>query len=267
MDTHEIRITKPEDNFGVLELRLDRPKVLNALDRGSLDGLRHAFTVEARKSACRAVMLTGEGRAFCAGADVRGFAGGLMDPHAAAAELPLPILLHEMLLSIRRTPKPVLAAVNGPAVGAGFPLAAAADLIVAAESAYFSLGYLGIGLSPDGGSTHLLPRTLGPHKTIELMTLGGRLAARDALAAGLVARVFPDDRFYEEATEVARQLARLPTQAFSVGKELVQQTFERPVEAQLEHETRGVMTTSRSRDFAEGVRAFVEKREPRFEGG
>lgn len=180
MECDEIQITKAEENAGVLEVRLCRPHALNALTRPMLEALRQAFAVEAERSACRAVLLIGEGRAFCSGADVRGFAEALSRPSEAAAALPMPVVLHEMLLSIRRMPKPVLAAVNGPAVGAGFPLALAADIIVAAETAYFSLGYLGIGLSPDGGSTHFLPRSVGAHKTFELMALGAVASGSDS---------------------------------------------------------------------------------------
>jgi 2-(1,2-epoxy-1,2-dihydrophenyl)acetyl-CoA isomerase len=251
---------------GLLSVELNRPESLNALTREMFRELRDVFLEAGSRSSCRAVLLSGRGRAFCAGADVKGFARDQLTPTDAHLDYKTPTQLHEMLAVMMRIPKPVLAAVHGPAVGAGFPLAAAADLLVAAESAYFALGYLGIGLSPDGGSTFRLPRTLGTHKTFELLALGERLSASDARSLGLVARVFPDESFRRDAEQIAVRLCQLPTRAVGVGKALILRSFEHSVETQLELETQGVRDTVHSRDFREGVRSFVEKRSPAFTG-
>lgn len=255
-----------ERDEGLLSVALNRPGSLNAFTREMLGELRDVFLDAGSRSACRAVLLSGQGRAFCAGADLKSFANDLTSPADAHLDYKTPALLHETLAVMMRLSKPILAAVNGPAVGAGFPLAAAADLIVAAESAYFALGYLQIGLSPDGSSTFRLPRTLGAHKTFELLALGERLSAADANSLGLVARVFPDDRFRQEAEQLALRLCRLPTRAVGVGKTLILRSFEHSMETQLDRETHGVMDTVHQHDFREGVHAFVEKRIPMFTG-
>ena len=251
---------------GLLRVEMNRPQSLNALTREMFGELRDVFLDAGSRSSCRAVLLSGRGRAFCAGADVKGFARDQTSPAEAHLHYKTPTQLHEMLAVMMRIPKPILAAVHGPAVGAGFPLAAAADLLVAAESAYFALGYLGIGLSPDGGSTFRLPRTLGSHKTFELLVLGERLSASDAQSLGLVARVFPDESFRQDAEQIALRLCQLPTRAVAVGKSLILRSFEHSLETQLERETQGVMDTVHSRDFREGVGSFVEKRRPSFTG-
>lgn len=251
---------------GLTVLRLDRSEVLNAFDGEVLASLREALLDAQHDEACRALLLTGSGRAFCAGADVRAFAAALgssADPHLAYRT---PTLLHEVIGLMVRLGKPIVAAVNGPAVGAGFPLAAAADVLVAAESAYFALGYFRIGLAPDGSSTFRLPRSIGVHKTFELLALGSRLSAEEARALGFVARVYPDADFDAEARSFGKGLAALPTRAVAEAKALLLRSFETGLETQLEHETEGLVRTSRSEDFRRGVAGFVEKRPPAFVG-
>jgi Enoyl-CoA hydratase/carnithine racemase len=214
----------------------------------------------------RAVVLTGEGPAFCAGGDVKGFHEALTRGGAGEMFHGMPTVLHDMILLMKLVPQPVLAAVNGPAVGAGFSLAAAADLLIASTQAYFSLGYLKIGLSPDGGSTFFLPRILGIHKTFELLCSNDRLSPADAKQMGLVAQVVPAEEFAKKTEDYARGLAALPTRAVGEGKRLIVNSLDTPLEVQLNRETLGVKKISQTADFLEGVTAFVEKRKPQFKG-
>jgi 2-(1,2-epoxy-1,2-dihydrophenyl)acetyl-CoA isomerase len=255
-----------EETEGLLKIRLNRPDSYNAINLKMIDELHEVFLGAEKNSSIRAVFLTGVGKAFCSGGDVKGFFQAFQNQVAQSLFHHMPTRLHDMMLTMKQLDKPILGAINGPAVGAGFSIAAACDLLVAAESAYFSLAYLKIGLSPDGGSTFFLPRSLGAHKTFELLTLGERVKAAEAKTLGLVAKVFPDASFETEALEVARHLASLPTQAVAVGKRLIFESLNHPIEAQLNRETQGVKQTAFSQDFFEGVSAFVQKRPPQFKG-
>lgn len=257
---------KTEEKDGVLTVRLDRPESFNALSHQMIQELHEVFRDLERNSSVRAVMLTGEGPAFCAGGDVKGFHEALNEGGASAMFHGMPTVLHDMILLMKLAPQPVLAAVNGPAVGAGFSLAAAADLMVVSEQAYFSLGYLKIGLSPDGGSTFFLPRILGVQKTFELLCSNERLSPAEAKQWGLAAQVFPAAEFRERAWQFALGLAALPTRAVAEGKRLISESLNTSLETQLSRETMGVKKISQSEDFLEGVTAFVEKRKPQFKG-
>lgn len=255
-----------EESNGLLKITLNRPESYNALNTKMIQELLDLFIRTEKNSSCRAILLTGKGKAFCSGGDVKSFFQAFGNEEAETLFHHMPTQLHDMILVMKQLNKPILAAVNGASVGAGFSLAAAADLIVATESAYFSLGYLKIGLSPDGSSTFFLPRVLGPHKAFELLTLGEKLTPAEAKNLGLVAKVFSDSNFETESLQLAYRLAELPTQAVAVGKKLIFNSFENSIEAQLNLETQGVKKTAFSQDFFEGVSAFVEKRSPQFKG-
>lgn len=262
-----------EVEAGVGTITLNRPAVLNALDAGAMGELARVVTRAGLDPAVRAVLLTGAGRAFCAGGDVKQMAAGV--PAAARATsgtmsqadaLAGASDLHQAISGLRRMPKPVLSAVNGVAAGAGVGLALAGDLVWAGQSATFTLAYTAIGLSPDGGATFFLPRAVGPTRALEYLLTNRKLSAGEAAAVGLISRILPDEELLEAARDMASRLARGPTQAFAEVKELVRWSLVNGLETQLENERQALTRTVGTRDFGEGVAAFVAKREPEFEG-
>jgi 2-(1,2-epoxy-1,2-dihydrophenyl)acetyl-CoA isomerase len=174
--------------------------------------------------------------------------------------------MHFAILALRRADKPVLASVQGACAGAGFSILCAADLAVAADNAYFSLAYTRIGASPDGGSSHFLPRLVGYKKAMELTLLSSTLDAETAKSLGLVNWVVPADQLAQETQRIARELAKGPTVAFGEAKRLMNQSFERGVETQMEEELAAFARCAKTQDLAEGVAAFVEKRKAQFKG-
>jgi 2-(1,2-epoxy-1,2-dihydrophenyl)acetyl-CoA isomerase len=249
---------------GVATLSFNRPQVFNAMDAEMMIQFRAAAEQVQRDSAVRAVVLRGEGKAFLAGGDVALF-------HQRIKELPDMIVrwgreMHFAILALRRADKPVLASVHGACAGAGFSILCAADLAVAADNAYFSLAYTKIGASPDGGSTHFLPRLVGYKKAMELTLLADRFDANKARDLGLVNWVVPVDQLTQETQRIARELARGPTVAYGEAKRLMNQSLDRSIDTQMEEELAAFARCARTHDLAEGVAAFVEKRKPAFEG-
>jgi 2-(1,2-epoxy-1,2-dihydrophenyl)acetyl-CoA isomerase len=249
---------------GVATLSFNRPQVFNAMDADMMIQFRAAAEQVQRDSTVRAVVLRGEGKAFLAGGDV-----GLF--HQRIKELPEAIVrwgreMHFAILALRRADKPVLASVHGACAGAGFSILCAADLAIAADNAYFSLAYTKIGASPDGGSTHFLPRLVGYKKAMELTLLAERFDANKARELGLVNWVVPADQLTQETQRIARELARGPTAAYGEAKRLMNQSLDRGVETQMEEELAAFARCAITHDLAEGVAAFVEKRKPVFEG-
>ncbi len=249
---------------GELRVELARPDTLNAwvpqLGRDLLAALEYARTDEVR-----AVTITGAGRAFSSGADLRAGFDPTPEGHPDV-ETPLREVYHPVIAQIRRLPKPVLAAVNGPAVGIGCSLALACDLIVARESSYLLLAFVNIGLVPDGGSSLLVPARAGFTRAAEMAMLGDRIPARQALEWGLVNRVFADDEFDAEVDTLAAKLAGGPTRAYAgIKHQLNSWLFER-MEAQLDVEKGIQQEMAASGDFVEGVTAFLQKRPAAFGG-
>lgn len=249
---------------GVATLSFNRPQVLNAMGADMMIQFRAAAELVQRDAAVRAVVLRGEGKAFLAGGDVALF-------HQRIKELPEAIVrwgreMHFAILALRRADKPVLASVQGACAGAGFSILCAADLAVAADDAYFSLAYTKIGASPDGGSTHFLPRLVGYKKAMELTLLADRFDANKARELGLVNWVVPAAELGQETQRIARELARGPTQAFGEAKQLMNQSLDRTIETQMEQELAAFARCAATHDLAEGVAAFVEKRKPVFNG-
>ncbi|HVN38890.1 MAG TPA: enoyl-CoA hydratase-related protein [Myxococcota bacterium] len=252
-----------EQKDGVATLTLDRPKA-NGIDLEMGRALMHAAIRCHEDAEIRAVVLTGAGPMFCAGGDLKSFASFGKDLPAALLELTT--YLHAATSRFARMRAPLVVAVNGKAAGAGMSLAVSGDLVLAAESASFTMAYTAAGLSPDGSSSWLLPRLIGARRTQELMLTNRTLSASEAAAWGLVTRVVPDASLGSEAAALARRLADGPTRAYGVVKSLLAETFSTAYEAQLEHEARGIAAMAGTHDGQEGIRAFLEKRAARFTG-
>jgi 2-(1,2-epoxy-1,2-dihydrophenyl)acetyl-CoA isomerase len=253
-----------ERRGGELRVTLNRPDAMNAWNK-QLGADLLAAVEEARSEDVRAVVITGAGRAFSSGADLKaGF-----DPTPAGhpdVETVLHEVYHPIITGLRELPKPVLAAVNGPAVGIGCSLALAADLIVAKESAYFLLAFVNIGLVPDGGSSLLVPERIGLARATEMAMLGERIGAKVALDWGLINRVVADEAFEAAVDELAAKLAGGPTSAYAgIKRQLNAWLFTRMRE-QLELEASIQQQSAASGDFQEGVMAFLQKRPAAFEG-
>ena len=252
----------------VFEITLNRPEILNAVNRETIAALASAVAEAGDDRACRAVLLVGAGTHFCAGGDITMFAEMIRLTPAERQKALYGIVdtLHPLLLRMRHMPKPVVAAVQGAAAGFGLSLVLAADLALAAEDAVFTSGYIHLGTSPAGGMTATLPRIVGLKHAAELMLLGDRFDARRALEFGLVNRIVPAEKLAAEAAALAARLAAGPTQAYGRTKALLQATLGDGFDAQLRRETENFAACAASEDFAEGVRAFLEKRAPVFMG-
>ena len=255
-----------ESADGAAVITLNRPDRLNAWNREFGQELLTAVERARDDEGVRAVMITGAGRAFSSGADLReqretDDESGIPDLGARLREL-----YHPILLGIREMPKPVLATVNGPAVGIGCSLALAADLVVARESAYFLLAFVNIGLVPDGGSSLLVPERVGLARANEMAMLGERIPARQALEWGLINRVAPDEEFDRVVDELAGRLAAGPTGAYAGIKQQLNAWLFGRMDEQLELEASLQQRSAASGDFQEGVQAFLEKRPAAFAG-
>jgi 2-(1,2-epoxy-1,2-dihydrophenyl)acetyl-CoA isomerase len=250
---------------GELRITLNRPDVMNAWDTQLGTELLAAVQEAAGDDTVRAVVVTGAGRAFSSGADLRAGFELTPDGHPDVGTA-LRDRYHPIIAGLRRMPKPVLAAVNGPAVGIGCSLALAADLIVARESAYFLLAFVNIGLVPDGGSSLLLPERVGLARATEMAMLGERIGAGAALEWGLINRVAADDEFDAAVDELAARLAAGPTAAYAGAKRQLNDWLFARMDAQLDFEAAVQQQAAASGDFREGVQAFLEKRRAAFEG-
>lgn len=252
---------------GVGRITLNRPERLNAWNEAFGHELKQVITEEAVDPSVRAVLITGAGRAFSSGADLKEMgAGDILEDGRPDVKGRLHGLYHPIILGVRRMEKPVVAAVNGPAVGIGASLALACDLILAAESAYFGLAFVNIGLMPDGGSTAFVPATAGKARAFELALLGERVDAARALDWGLVNKVYPDDQLLPEAEALVTRLAAGPTRSYAGSKRALNRMVYGDIDAQLDLEADIQHQLARTDDFVEGVQAFVEKREASFKG-
>lgn len=249
---------------GVATLTLNRPEAYNALSLELARELFAAVLEVGEDPAVRCVVVTGAGRAFCGGGDVKAFAEGL--PRVGVLLKELTTYAHGAVSRLIRMPKPVVTAVNGVAAGGGLSLALAGDLVVAAESARFTMAYSRIGATPDGSSSYWLPRLVGLRRALELFYTNRMLTAREALEWGLVTRVVPDGELRSAVGALAAELAAGPTWALGRGKWLFHAATWESLETQLELESQTIAQSGHTEDFAEGVRAFVEKRPPTFRG-
>jgi len=247
------------------KLVLNRPDRMNAWDNKLGFELLDAVRTLAADGDVRAVMITGAGRAFSSGADLRDAAeptpAGYPDVYSR-----LTGRYHPIITGIRTMAKPVVAAVNGAAAGIGLSLALACDLVIAADSAYFLLAFVNIGLVPDGGSSLLVPSRIGFARAAELAMLGERLPANKALDWGLINQVWPDEELAGKADELIAKLADGPTRSYAGTKRQLNKWLYEQIDDQLEFEARIQQEMAESGDFAEGVAAFSEKRKPRFSG-
>jgi 2-(1,2-epoxy-1,2-dihydrophenyl)acetyl-CoA isomerase len=244
----------------VLTITFNRPEVYNAFNRALHEALHEALS-EAEDPSVRCVVVTGAGKGFCAGQDLKEF--GAVSASISDA---LETTYHPNVRLVRSLAKPVLAAVNGPAAGAGLSFACACDLRVAAESATFVPGFIGIGLVPDAGGTWFVHRLLGFARALEWMSSNRRLSAAEALEWGLVSEVVPDDTFGARVSEMAAEWAVRPTLAIGRTKQLFEHAYTAALDEQLALEARLQQESVGTQDFSEGVTAFLEKRAPRFTG-
>ncbi len=258
MSFEHIRLEQNAGRFATLTIA--RPERLNAMDGQTVDEMR-AAVAEVAASDARCLLLAGEGRAFSSGADLAASGGLPQDAGAALEKHFNPLVEALFALDI-----PVVAAVRGPAAGAGCSLALAADIVIAARSAYFLQAFVNIGLIPDAGATWLLPRLAGRARAMEMMMLGERIPAEQALAWGLVSRVVEDEALDEEAAALAARLANGPTVALGLIRKLAHEAAQRPLTEALATERVAQRTAGESADFKAGVMAFLAKRQPTFEG-
>ena len=244
----------------VLTITFNRPDVYNAFNR-PLHAALHEALQEAEDAAVRCVVVTGAGKGFCAGQDLKEFS----DVSESIADA-LEASYHPNVRLVRGLAKPVIAAVNGAAAGAGLSFACACDLRVAAESATFVPGFVGIGLVPDAGGTWFVHRLLGFARAFEWMSSNRRLSAAEALEWGLVSEVIPDDAFANRVAELAAEWAARPTLAIARTKRLFEHAYAAALDSQLALEAQLQQESVGTADFAEGVGAFLEKRAPSFTG-
>jgi 2-(1,2-epoxy-1,2-dihydrophenyl)acetyl-CoA isomerase len=250
----------------VATVTLNRPKALNALNSEMIDAFAGALDLIESDSAVRAVILRGAGNGFMAGGDIKFFTEitGKAPAERRARFERFINEVHPVILRLRRLRQPVIAAVHGACAGFGMSLMMAADLAVAAEESFFTLAYVHLGVSPDGGSTFALPRHVGAKKAMEIALLGDRFDSATALALGLVNWVVPGASLAERSRAVAQRLTQGPAEALAETKRLLHHSLDRTIEAQLQAELEAFARCTASGDFPEAVAAFVEKRAPRF---
>jgi len=251
-----------EIDNGVLYITLNRPDKYNSGTQEMAFAFHKALDKARDNDDVRAVYITGAGKAFCAGQDL----GEIVDPNGP--ELPSIVKDHynPTVERIRKLNKPVVAAVNGVAAGAGANIALACDVVVASEGASFIQAFSKIGLIPDSGGTYTLPRLIGLQRASALMMLGDKVSAADALQMGMLYKVFPIDTFVEESKKIVHKLAKMPTKALGMTKILLNESIKNSLKQQLELEGRYQELASHTEDYKEGVDAFLEKRKPTFKG-
>jgi len=257
-----MKTLKLEREAGIARVILSRPESYNALSFEMAEELAEVGVVLAKDEAVRVLVITGEGKAFCSGGDLRwveDFAGG-----PASAFHKLAGRFHNAVVEIRRMPKPVIAAVNGVAAGAGFTLALACDFRIMARSARYLQAYTSAGLSIDGGGTFILPRLVGLSRALEIAAFDRPISAEQALAWGLATEVASDGEALERAMAMARDLIQRSLHSFGQVKRLMLESFHTPFETQLEREREAISLCGGHPDGREGIRAFLEKRKPVF---
>jgi len=249
---------------GVASITLNRPDAFNALSMTLGRELFHAALDVDEDPAVRCVVITGAGKAFCAGGDVKDFVDAL--PRIGAHIKELTTYLHGTISRLARSDKPVIVAVNGVAAGGGMSLALSGDLVVAAESARFTMAYSKIAATPDGSSSYFLPRLIGLRRSMELYFTNRVLSAREAVDWGLITRAVPDGELHSTVAALAGELAQGPTKAFGGAKRLFHQSTWESLETQMELESQAIAASGHTEDFRGGVTAFAQKKTPTFRG-
>jgi 2-(1,2-epoxy-1,2-dihydrophenyl)acetyl-CoA isomerase len=253
---------------GVCVITLNRPDVLNALDQNLTLALRDTVFTAERDRAVRCLVIRG-GEHFMAGGDLKWFSQCIEGRSPVEKILLFQNLIHDVhaaIISLRRMPKPVVASARGAVAGFGMSLMMACDLAIAADNAFFTLAYTLIGASPDGGSTFALPRSVGSKRAMEIALLGERFDAATAERLGLVNRVVPAASLEAETMKLAARLAQGPTAVYGRTKALLNEALASSLESQLQREAEAFAQCAAEPDFAEGIRAFIEKRNPLFKG-
>ncbi len=248
----------------VATLTLNRPEAYNALNLQLAREFFHAVLEADEDRDVRSIVVTGAGKAFCAGGDVKDFADNL--PKVGALIKELTTYLHGAVSRLCRSPKPVIMGVNGIAAGGGMSLALSGDLVIAAESARFTSAYSKIAATPDGSSSYFLPRLVGLRRALELHYTNRVLTAKEALDWGLINRVVPDAEFSQALAGLARELAQGPTLAFGGAKLLFHQSTQESLETQMELEAQAIARSGHTEDFKAGVTAFAQKKTATFQG-
>lgn len=246
----------------VFVIRLNRPDKFNSFNRDMALSMQQSLDSAWTNKSIRAIYITGEGKAFCAGQDL----SEAIDANGPGIEKIVSEHYNPIIKLIRKIEKPVVCAVNGVAAGAGANIAFACDIIVAARSASFIQAFSKIALIPDSGGTFMLPRLLGWHKASALMMTGDKLSAEEAFSLGVVYKVFEDGELPDKGMELAKQLSAMPTKGIGLTKRLLNMSFTNSLDAQLEAECRLQVEAAGSYDYNEGVKAFLEKRQPVFKG-
>lgn len=250
---------------GIFIITLNRPDKLNSFNFEMGDQLKEALMKAESNDEIRCVLLTGEGRAFCAGQDLAEATEVSNDPDRDLSE----IVYHTyipIIKGIRELEKPVVCAVNGTAAGAGANIALACDIVIASEEAKFIQSFSQIGLIPDSGGTYILPRLVGVARATALTFLGEKVSAREAVDMGMIWKAYPADSFLEEAQAVASKLAGMPTRGFGLTKRGFNAGFSNDLETQMKMEAKLQAEAGETYDYNEGVQAFLEKRKPEFKG-
>ncbi|MHA8086817.1 enoyl-CoA hydratase/isomerase family protein [Aquirufa sp. Wall-65K1] len=251
---------KLSDVNGVWTIHLNRPEVYNALHAGLIHEIRDVAEKAKASDSARVLIISGEGKAFCSGADLK---SGTSDSDLAAV---LRSTYNPMILALRGLDKPVIGAINGPAAGAGCSLALACDYIIAKEGAYFAELFVQIGLTLDAGSTAFLMQSLGYHKAFELAATARKISAEEAKSLGLVSEVVKEENWDQHVISLGEEFARRPTLALALMKRELQKAHHQDLATILEMEAEAQREAGYSKDFQEGVKSFLEKRAPRFIG-